>query len=157
MLLILFTSLLRYRVSLHERYQDVCFYIVFVLTMYSFHTTALPTTMRQVRLSVPLAHLLLWRRDHMNLFWRLTRTWRLTTNCFILFFFIMLAQKNTCSIVLYQISLFVILSSLWEGSQAETKHWTISSVIVFVSALLLFSSVSIMFLRSFPKDVVARL
>lgn len=30
-------TLLRYRVPLHERYQDVCFCILFVLIMYSFH------------------------------------------------------------------------------------------------------------------------
>ena len=61
--LIFSLTLLRYRVPLHERYQDVCFCIVFVLIMYSFHATGvLPTTMRPVQLSVPLSRLLYGKR-----------------------------------------------------------------------------------------------
>jgi hypothetical protein len=61
--LIFSLTLLRYRVSLHERYQDVCFCIVFGLIMYSFHATGvLPTTRRPVQLSVPLSRLLYGKR-----------------------------------------------------------------------------------------------
>lgn len=113
--LIFSLTLLRYRVPLHERYQDVCFCIVFVPIMYSFHATwVLPTTMRQVQLSFgfqdcPMA------KKHMNLFWRLTRIWRFTTNCFILYplsFLACLHKRILALLYSIKISFFVILSSL---------------------------------------------
>lgn len=50
----------------------------------------------------------------MNLFRRWTRTRRFTTNCFYPFYLFTLAQKNTCSVVLYQnlfLCDFVIITS----------------------------------------------
>lgn len=110
--LIFSLTLLRYRVPLHERYQDVCFCIVFVLIMYSFHATGvLPTTMRQWQLSVHFQDCSMAKGPHES-FLEVDEDLAFYYKLFYPLSFSCLHKRILALLYSTKISFFVILSSL---------------------------------------------